>query len=78
VARTRCQVVSILVDRFGVSKVGESRSLASGFAKSRSPKLRIVKSLVGEPAFAERIGVRHFGIFEDKRSGFFVPEFPKL
>jgi hypothetical protein len=36
-----------------------------------------MKSFVGEPAFAERIGVRHFGSFEDKRSGFFAPEFPK-
>jgi hypothetical protein len=28
-------------------------------------------------AFAERVGIRHFSIFKDKGSGFFVPRFPK-
>jgi hypothetical protein len=28
-----------------------------------------MKSFVGEPAFAERIGVRHFDSFEDKSRG---------
>jgi hypothetical protein len=77
VAHTRCQVVSILVDRFGVLEVEEPGALHQD---SRSRKVRnseSAKSSVGSQSFAERIGVRHFSIFEDKRSEFFVLEFPK-
>jgi hypothetical protein len=35
------------------------------------------KSPIGEPVFVECIGVRHFGIFEDKRHGFLVLGFLK-
>jgi hypothetical protein len=69
--------VSIPIDHFRVLEVEEPGALHQD---SRSHEVRnseSMKSFVGSQSFAERIGVRHFGIFEDKRLGFFVPEFPK-
>jgi hypothetical protein len=70
-------VESNLVDHFRVLEVEELGALHQD---SRSREVRnseSVKSSVGSQSFAEHIGVRHFGIFEDKRSGFFVPELSK-
>jgi hypothetical protein len=75
--RVLVQVESILVDYFRVLKVGESRDLYPDSRNREVQNSESMKSFIGEPAFVERIGVRHFGSFEDKRSGFFAPEFPK-
>jgi hypothetical protein len=67
---------SNLVDHFGVLEVEEPGVLHPDL-RSLQRNSESMKSLVGEPTFVERIRVRHFGIFEDKRSGFFVPKFLK-
>jgi hypothetical protein len=71
-------VESNLGDCFGVLEVKESEVLHPDSRNHEVQNSKIMKSLVGEPTFAERIGVRHFIICEDKRSEFFVLEHLKL
>jgi len=69
---------SISVDHFGVEGF-ESREASRQDSQNcvvGNPEKE--KSLVGEPTFVEHIKVRYFDTFEDKGSGFFVLEFPKL
>jgi hypothetical protein len=50
------------------------------FASESSGELVPFEALKGrqiEVTFAKRIGIRHFGVSEDKELGSFAPEFPK-
>jgi hypothetical protein len=55
------------VDYFRVSKAGESKALHQDSRRHEVRNSKSAKSPVGEPVFAENIGVQHFDIFEDKR-----------